>query len=163
MISIIVVIGKNGELGANNDLLWRLPNDLKRFKELTLGHTIIMGRKTFESLPKGALPGRTNVVITGISDKKFDNCIIFNDLIKAIRHFRNEDEVFVIGGASIYRQSIKFVEKLYITKVYQTFENADVFFPEINENEWIKIESEDHPKDDRHAYFYTFETFIKKK
>jgi dihydrofolate reductase len=163
MISIIVATGENGEIGANNDLLWRLPNDLKRFKKLTVGHTVIMGRKTFESLPNGALPDRRNVVITGNPDLKLDGCLIFHDLESAVRHFRNEDEIFIIGGASIYRQSIRFAEKLYITKVHETFENAEIFFPEINDNEWIKVESEDRPQDERHAYLYTFETFVKKK
>jgi dihydrofolate reductase len=163
MISIIAAIGENGELGANNDLLWRLPNDFKRFKELTTGHTVVMGRKTYASLPNGALPNRKNVVITENPDLKLDNCIIFHDLEEALHHFRNESEIFIIGGASIYQQAIKFAEKLYITKVRQTFKNAETFFPEIIENEWIKMECENHPKDDRHEYFYTFETFIKKK
>jgi dihydrofolate reductase len=163
MLSIIVAIGENSEIGADNNLLWHLPNDLRRFKELTTGHVIIMGRKTFESLPKGALPNRTNVVISQNPDFKPDNCLMFSNLEDAIKHFENESEIFVIGGASIYQQALKFAEKLYVTKVRQTFEKADTFFPEINENEWIKIENEDHPKDDRHPYFYTFETFIKKK
>jgi dihydrofolate reductase len=163
MTSIIVATGENGEIGADNNLLWRLPDDMKRFKELTTGHTIIMGRKTFESLPKGALPNRKNVVITGNTEFKLDNCILFNNPYEALRYFRDEDEIFIIGGASIYKQVIKFADKLYITKVHETFENADTFFPEINENEWIKIESEDHPKDESHPYHYTFETFFKKK
>jgi dihydrofolate reductase len=163
MVSIIAAIGENRELGANNDLLWRLPNDFKRFKELTIRHTVVMGRKTYESLPNGALPNRKNVVITENPDLKLDNCIIFNDLEEALHHFRNEDEIFIIGGASIYRQAIKFAEKLYITKVRQTFKNAETFFPEIIENEWIKVECENYPKDDRHEYFYAFETFIKNK
>jgi dihydrofolate reductase len=163
MVSIIAATGENGELGANNDLLWRLPNDMKRFKELTTGHTVIMGRKTYQSLPKGALPNRRNVVITKNPELKLDNCIIFNDLNEALSHFRDEDEIFIIGGASIYEQAMKFAEKLYITKVHETFENAETFFPEITENKWIKTESESHSKDDRHEHRYTFETFIKKK
>jgi dihydrofolate reductase len=163
MISIIAAIGENGEIGANNDLLWRLPNDMKRFKEMTTGHTIVMGRKTFESFPKGALPNRNNIVITKNPHLKLYNCIISNDLEELLNHFRDDDEIFIAGGASIYEQAIKFAEKLYITKVHETFENAEIFFPEIDNNEWVKIESENHPKDDRHKYFYTFETFIRKK
>jgi dihydrofolate reductase len=163
MISIIAAIGENSELGANNDLLWRLPNDMKRFKELTGGHTVVMGRKTYQSLPKGALPNRKNVVITENLNLKLDDCIIFNNLKDALNHFRDKDEIFIIGGASIYEQAIEFAEKLYLTRLHETFENAETFFPEINENEWIKIEHEDYSKDERHKYFYTFETFIKKK
>jgi dihydrofolate reductase len=163
MISIIAATGENGELGANNDLLWRLPNDMKRFKELTTGHTVVMGRKTYQSLPKGALPNRKNVVITKNLSLKLDNCIIFNDLKDALNHFRDEDEIFIIGGASIYEQAIKFAEKLYLTRVRETFENAETFFPEMNENEWVRVWHEDCSKDGSHKYFYTFETFVKKK
>ena len=162
MVSIIVAIAENGAIGANNDLLWRLPNDMKRFKALTTGHTIIMGRKTFESLPKGALPDRVNVVITKNSAASFGNCEIFTDLNVAIDHYKDEDELFVIGGASIYNQVMTFTEKLYITRVHHSFENADTFFPEIDNNEWIMTEREDFQKDDKHLYTYTFETYIRK-
>ena len=163
MTSIIVAIAENGAIGANNDLLWRLPNDMRRFKELTTGHTVIMGRKTFESLPKGALPNRTNVVITKNTGASFENCEIFHDLEAAINHHCNEKEIFIIGGASIYKQAITFAEKLYITHVHHLFENADTFFPEINNNEWITMYKEDFPCDGKHLFPYTFETFFKKK
>lgn len=163
MISIIVAIAENRAIGANNDLLWKLPNDMKRFKELTTGHTIIMGRKTFESLPKGALPNRTNVVITRNTTNLFKNCEIFNDLKTATDKYKNEEEVFIIGGANIYKQAITFADKLYITSVHHSFENADTFFPEINKNEWIITECKDFPRDEKHLYPYTFQTYIKKK
>jgi dihydrofolate reductase len=162
MISIIAAIGKNNEIGADNNLLWHLPNDLKRFKELTTNHTIIMGRKTFDSLPKGALPNRTNVVISRNPDFKPNNCIIFSSLKEALGHFKDQNEIFVIGGASIYLQALDYTEKLYLTKVYHTFEKAETFFPEINKNEWIKLETEDYLPDARHPFSYTFETLIKK-
>ena len=163
MISIIVAIGTNGAIGAKNDLLWKLPNDMRRFKKLTTGHTIIMGRKTFESLPKGALPDRTNVVITRNTGMSFENCETFNDLKTAIDKHKDEKEIFVIGGASIYEQAIIFADKLYVTRVHHSFKNADTFFPEINESQWIKTESENFQNDEKHLFPYTFETFIKKK
>ena len=163
MISIIVAIADNGAIGANNDLLWRLPNDMKRFKTLTTGHTIIMGRKTFESLPKGALPDRINVVITRNTEAFFENCEVFRDLYSAIEQHKDEEEIFIIGGASIYNLAMPIADKLYITHVHNSFENADTFFPEINKNEWIMTECEDFPKDEKHMYPYTFETYIKKK
>ena len=163
MISIIVAIAKNGAIGANNDLLWRLPNDMKRFRELTTGHTVIMGRKTFESLPKGALPNRTNVVITRNEGVSFENCEIFNDLKTAIDKHNNEKEIFIIGGANIYEQAMKFADKLYVTYVHHSFGNADVFFPEISKDEWIIIDNKDLGQDEKHFYDYSFKTYIKKK
>jgi Dihydrofolate reductase len=163
MISIIVAIAENGAIGANNDLLWRLPNDMKRFKTLTTGHTVIMGRKTFESLPKGALPNRVNVVITGNPNASFENCEIFNDLKSAIDFYSKEDEIFIIGGATIYNLALPMVEKLYITRVHHSFKNADTFFPDIGDNKWGMTESEAFQIDERHLYPYTFETYIKKK
>ncbi|MDR2679841.1 MAG: dihydrofolate reductase [Tannerella sp.] len=162
MISIIVAIAENRAIGVNNGLPWRLPNDMKRFRELTTGHTVIMGRKTFESLPKGALPNRTNVVLTKNKNASFENCIVFNDLNEALQAYPAE-EVFIIGGAGIYSQAIDLAGKLYVTSVHHSFENADAFFPEINENEWIMTERENFPNDDKHLYPYTFQTYIKKK
>jgi dihydrofolate reductase len=162
MISIIVAIAENRAIGANNGLPWKLPNDMKRFRELTTGHTVIMGRKTFESLPKGALPNRTNVVLTKNRNASFENCITCNDLKEAIQTC-NAGETFIIGGAGIYNQAIDFADKLYITSVHHSFENADVFFPKINEDEWTLTEQGNFPNDDKHLYPYTFQTYIKKK
>ena len=122
-----------------------------------------MGRKTFESLPKGALPDRTNVVITRTTGASFENCETFNDLHVAIDKHKDEDEIFIIGGANIYEQSLALADKLYITYIHYSFENADAFFPEINKEEWVISESEDHPSDEKHLQPYTFKTFIKKK
>ncbi|MDR1381393.1 MAG: dihydrofolate reductase [Tannerella sp.] len=163
MISIIVAIAENGAIGANNGLPWRLPNDMKRFRELTAGHTVIMGRKTFESLPKGALPDRTNVVVTKNRDAVFENCIIFSDLQDAVNAYAAESEIFIIGGASIYGQAIGFADKLYITLIHHSFEKADAFFPGINGDKWSMTERETFPKDEKHLYAYTFQTYIKKK
>ena len=163
MISIIVAIAENGAIGAKNNLLCRLPDDMRRFKTLTTGHTIIMGRKTYESLPKGALPDRVNVVITRDVNASFENCETFNDLKTAIDKHKNEKEIFIIGGANIYKQAIMFSDKLYVTRVHHFFEDADTFFPEINEDTWLKTECNNFQSDKKHLFPYTFETFIKKK
>jgi dihydrofolate reductase len=163
MISIIVAIAGNKAIGANNSLLWKLPNDMKRFRKLTTGHTVIMGRKTFESLPNGALPNRTNVVITKNKEATFENCKVFNNIQDAIKEYNSGDEVFIIGGASIYSQTIDLADKLYVTQIHHLFGNADTFFPEINEDKWIMTEQEDFRNDDQHLYPYTFQTYIRKK
>lgn len=163
MISIIVAIAENQAIGAHNDLLWRLPNDMKRFRELTTGHTIIMGRKTFESLPKGALPNRKNVVVSRHPAIVCENCERFGDLETAIEHHKDEPEVFIIGGGQIYAQTLPYADKLYITRVRHTFDHADVFFPVIDADKWLLIACEDHPADEKNAYPYTFQTYIKKK
>jgi len=162
-ISIIAAIAKDNAIGANNQLLCRLPNDLRRFKRLTTGHTVIMGRKTYDSLPKGALPNRTNVVITCNRQAVFEGCESFESIETAINHHRNEDEIFIIGGASIYKEVIEIADTLYLTCIYHSFDNADAFFPKINVDDWTETESEDFPQDAYHPYPYTFKTFIRKK
>ena len=162
MISIIAAIADNGAIGANNDLLWRLPNDLKRFKQLTVGHTVIMGRKTYESLPKGALPNRVNVVITRNSRASFAGCETYGNLPDAIGKHRHEDEIFIIGGAQIYEQAIVLADKLYVTRVHHSFAHADVFFPKMDENDWEIIASKAFSTDGNHTYPYTFEIFSRK-
>jgi dihydrofolate reductase len=163
MISIIAAIAENRAIGINNDLPWKLPNDMKRFRKLTAGHAVIMGRKTFESLPNGALPDRTNIVITRNDTVKFENCILFNNLQNAIKEYNTQGEVFIIGGAGVYDQAMAFADKLYITLVRHSFKNADAFFPEINKNDWIMTEQECFPDDEKHLYPYVFQTYIKKK
>jgi len=154
-ISIIVVIDKKNGIGKNNNLLCYLPADLKNFKNLTTGHSIIMGRKTFESLPKGALPNRRNIVIT--NNKKFEaeNTEIASSIENAINLCKNEEEFFVIGGANIYKQFIEKTDYLYLTKVHETFE-ADTFFPKINYNEWKIINQENFEADEKNKYSYSF-------
>jgi len=162
-ISIIVAVAENGAIGANNRLLCRMPNDMKRFKRLTTGHTVVMGQNTFESLPKGALPDRTNVVLSINEQASFEGCEKYNRLDTAIRQHQQDSEIFIIGGASVYQQTIDMADVLYVTFIHHSFEFADVFFPEIKEDEWELITSEDHPADDNHLYPYTFKTFFKKK
>jgi len=141
-ISIIVVIAQNFAIGKNNDLLFHLPNDLKRFKEITMGHPVIMGRNTLLSLPKGALPNRRNIVITDNPDEKFDRCEMVLSIEEAVEAVRNETEAFIIGGGMIYRQFYTVAGKLYLTLVHQDFD-ADVYFPEINYSEWKEFYRED--------------------
>jgi len=162
-ISIIAAIANDNALGANNRLIWHLPNDLKRFKCLTSGHTVIMGRKTFESLPNGALPNRTNVVITRNAEMLPAGCETTNNLVDAIRNHQHENEIFIIGGAQIYAQALAYAEKLYITCVHHTFDQADVFFPDIDASRWDMTACIDYPKDEKHLYSYTFKDYLRKK
>lgn len=156
IISIIVAIGQNNEIGKDNDLLWHLPAELKHFKEITTGHTIIMGRKTFESLPKGALPNRRNMVVSRNPDLKIEGAEVYSSIDHALLKTIDEREVFIIGGAQLYRQTFPEADKLYITKVHASFPDATVFFPTINYNEWNEIGREFHPADEKNPYSFTF-------
>jgi dihydrofolate reductase len=159
MIIAIAAIGMNNELGKDNNLLWHLPNDFKRFKSLTTGHHIIMGRKTFESFPK-LLPNRTHVIITRQKNYVAENCIVVDSLKKAIEACPKNEDVYVIGGGEIYKQSINEVDKLEITRVNHSFE-ADVFFPEIDDSKWKLVSEEFHAKDEKHAYDFCYQTYIR--
>lgn len=161
MIIAIAAIGMNNELGKDNQLIWHLPNDFKRFKTLTTGHYIIMGRKTFESFPK-PLPNRTHVIITRQKNYIAENCIVVDSLKKAIAVCPKEEDVYVIGGGEIYNQSIDFADKLEITKVFHSFE-ADTFFPEIDITKWKLVSEEFHAKDEKHAYDFCFQTYVSKQ
>ncbi|MBC8487838.1 MAG: dihydrofolate reductase [Bacteroidetes bacterium] len=140
-ISIIVAVAKNNAIGKDNKLLWHLSEDLKRFKKLTSGHYVVMGKNTYFSLPKRPLPNRTNVVITDIPGEQIDNCIMAYSIEDAISKMDAEKENFIIGGASVYRQLLPHVNKLYITWVHKSFE-ADTFFPDVDEKEWKVISRE---------------------
>lgn len=156
MIQVIVAINRKRAIGFENGLLYRMPNDLKRFKALTTGHTVVMGRKTFESLPKGALPNRRNVVISG-QGKIFDGAETFPSLEAALADAQNkEEEIFIIGGASIYRQALPLADKLCVTLIEDETAPADTFFPEINPLQWVEVENEAYEADEKHAYPYRF-------
>jgi dihydrofolate reductase len=142
-ISIIVAIAQNYAIGKDNQLLWHISDDLKRFKKLTSGHTIVMGKKTFESLPVRPLPNRRSIVITDIPGEKIEGCDMAYSIEEAITLFDNDKENFIIGGGSIYRQFLSHADKLYITWVHKDFD-ADTFFPEIDENIWKITEIEEH-------------------
>ncbi len=160
MITLIAAVAENNALGKDNQLLWHLPDDFKRFKTLTSGHYIIMGRKTFESFPK-LLPNRTHVIITRQKDYQPEGCIIVNSLEKAIEACPTNEAIYIIGGGEIYKQSIAIADKVDVTRVHHTFE-ADTFFPEIDLNKWQLDFEEFHPKDERHAFDFTFQTFLRK-
>lgn len=159
MITIIAAIGKNGELGKDNDLIWHLPNDLKRFKKITLGHHVIMGRKTFESLGK-PLPNRTTIIITRNSNYKVDNCIIVNSLEAALKASATDPNPYILGGAEIYHQAIKIADSLDLTLVDANFE-ADAFFPQIDASLWEETSHENFNADENHQYNYSFVTYKK--
>jgi len=155
-ISIIVAVAKNNAIGKDNDLLWHLSEDLKRFKKLTTGHYIIMGKKTYFSLPRRPLPNRTHIVLSDVPGEQIDDCVMAYTIEEAIEKMNSSEENFIIGGASIYRQFLPFANKLYITWVHEDFE-ADTFFPELNDEEWNVISKEDFPNPDEknpHPYSY---------
>jgi len=162
MITLIAAIAKNNELGKDNDLIWHLPADLKRFKKVTTGHHIIMGRKTFESIGK-ALPNRTTVIITRKNDYFIDGCLTASSIEDALEIAKSDDEIFIIGGAQIYKQAIEnnLVDKLDITHVHQEFE-ADVFFPEIDKTIWKEVAREDFKADEKNKHDYSFVSYIKR-
>ncbi|MCL4135426.1 UNVERIFIED_CONTAM: hypothetical protein GTU68_010857 [Idotea baltica] len=159
MIIIIAAIGKNRELGKDNELIWHLPNDLKRFKKVTSGNDVIMGRKTFESLGK-ALPNRNNIIITRNPDYKAENCIVVNSIEDAIKSGTSSN-LFIIGGAQIYKQAIKIADQLDITFVDANLD-ADAYFPEIDSDRWKEIRRENLLADEKHKYNYSFVLYNRK-
>ena len=162
MISIIAAIGKNGELGRKNNLLWNLPENMRHFRDTTRGHTVIMGQKTFESIGH-PLPNRRNIVVTRNRAFKADGVDISNSLEDTLNSLKNADEeVFVIGGGEIYRQSIEKADKLYITHVNKSFPDADTFFPKIDDNIWQKIKNKKYLNDNLNEYDLEFTEYLKK-
>lgn len=159
MIIMIAAVAENNALGKNNELVWHLPNDFKRFKSLTTGHHIIMGRKTFESFPK-PLPNRVHVILTRQKDYSPKDCIVVDSIEKALAVCPENETSFIIGGGEIYNLGLPFADQLEITRVHHRFE-ADAFFPEINTNEWKEIQTEFNPMDDKHQFAYTYQTFVK--
>lgn len=160
MIVIIAAVAKNNALGKNNDLLWHLPNDFKRFKELTTGHFIIMGRKTFESFPK-PLPNRTHIVISRQKNYRPEGCIVVPNIESAIAACPNNEDLYIIGGGEIYKQSIGFADQLDLTRVHHSFD-ADVYFPEIDSEIWQLTSEIVNHKDEKHLYDYSYQTFVRK-
>ena len=152
-INIIAAVAKNRAIGFENKLIYWLPNDLKRFKALTTGHTIIMGRNTYLSLPKGALPNRRNVVLsTTVSE--LPGCDVYPTLDDALKSCRPDEDIYIIGGARVYEQAISMANRLCLTEVDDTPAQADAFFPDYSD--WQVVNKEAHPKDERHAFEYAF-------
>ena len=161
MITIVVAMGLNNEIGANNQLLWHLPKDLKHFKEITTGHPIIMGRKTYESIGK-PLPNRTNIVVSTKKDWFEEGILIVGSLKEAIKFAKKMDEeIYIIGGGNIYEQTIDLAEKLEVTQVNAELK-ADIFFPKINPKIWNKTNEISHEKDEKNEYGFSFQTYERK-
>ena len=157
MVSIVVATAENNVIGKENQLIWHLPADLKHFKQLTMGHPILMGRKTFESIGK-PLPGRTSFVITRQEDYKAEGCIVVHSVKAAIELAKQlDDTVCVIGGAEIYRQALPMVDTIELTKIHHTFD-GDTFFPEIKEEDWKVVAKEDHEPDEKNKFSYSYLT-----
>ena len=160
MITIIAAAGTNNELGKDNNLVWHLPDDFKRFKKLTTGHHIIMGRKTFQSFPK-PLPNRIHIVITRNKDYHPEGAIIAHSMDEALEFAKNDEQPFIIGGGEIYNIGMEVADKIELTRVNSSFE-ADTFFPEIPSDKW-KLDSEEfHSKNEKHKFDFSYQTFIRK-
>jgi dihydrofolate reductase len=155
-ISIIAAVADNYAIGKANNLPWHLPADLKHFRQLTTGHAIVMGKRTFESLPKGALPNRKNIVLTSVMSEGVNEGYFEADSLEdAVYLCEHEEKVFIIGGATVYKQSINKVDTMYITWIHNDF-SADTYFPEIDFNEWKEVNREDHNPDEQNLYSYSF-------
>lgn len=159
-IIMIAAASSNNALGLDNKLLWHLPDDFKRFKEMTTGHYIVMGRKTFESFPK-PLPNRTHIIITRQKDYLVPGHIVVDSLEKAIALLPENENSFIIGGGEIYRQAMEYVDRIELTRIDEILE-ADTFFPEIDNSKWQLIHEEFHPIDEKHFHQFSYQTFIKK-
>lgn len=160
-LTLIAAMAENRVIGKDNDLIWHLPDDLKHFKNLTRGHHVIMGRKTYESMGK-PLPGRTNIVVTRKKDFRADGCILVNTLEEAIQKAEGDAQPFIIGGGEIYRQSLRYAQTIELTLVHHQFD-GDTTFPKIDIDYWEEVSREHHPTDEKHHYPFDFITFRRKK
>ncbi len=160
--SIIVAIADNNAIGNKNELLWHIPDDLKRFKKLTSGHQVLMGKRTWESLPIKPLPNRENIVLTDIPGEIIKACTMAYSIEDALSKMNDNKECFIMGGGMIYRQFLDKADKLYITHVHKSFE-ADTFFPEINYKDWELIEEEKHQREGNLDFSFTYATYVRKK
>lgn len=160
IVSIVVAIAENNAIGKDNQLLWHLPADLKHFKDITSGHTVIMGRKTYDSIGK-PLPNRRNIVVTRNRELELPGTEITNSLEEALALCEGTEEIFIIGGAELYNRALAATNRIYLTKVHQTYE-ADTFFPEIDPAEWKELSIENHLPDEKNKVAYTFSTLERK-
>lgn len=158
MIAVIAAVARNRAIGNENKLIYWLPNDLKRFKALTTGHTIVMGRNTYESLPKGALPNRRNVVLS-TTVKELPGCDVYPTLEDALQSCGAEEDVYIIGGARVYEQALPLADRLCLTEVDDVPEKADAFFPDYSD--WRESSRETHEKDERHSFRYAFVDYVR--
>lgn len=159
IVSLIAALSKNRVIGKDNDLPWSLPDDMKYFMQTTKGHHVIMGRKNYDSIPEKfrPLPNRTNMVISRNQNLSLPGCLVFHSIEEAIQHAKNagEHELFIIGGAEIYRQSLALAHKLYLTEIQADIE-GDTYFPDFDKNTWKESSRKHHPSDERHVYSFDF-------
>ena len=160
MVSIIVAIAQNGTIGDKNSLLWHIKEDMRFFRTTTSGHAVVMGRKTFESLGSRPLPKRTNIVITR-ADRVFEGALTAHSLEEAIRLAEGDEEIFIIGGAQIYREALRIADRMYITRVMHDYE-GDTSFPDINFSEWELVAEEKHDRGEEYEYPFAFLTYERK-
>ena len=164
MLSIIAAVSENNVIGKDNKLIWSLPEDLKRFKLITTGHTIIMGRKTFESLPVKPLKNRINVVLTNDESFEYEGVFVEHSLEDVLIKYKNlQKDVFIIGGSSIYKQFMPYADMVYLTEIDYGFSDVDVYFPEMKMSEWILVSEIHHPNDDKHDYPFSIKTYKRKR
>ena len=165
VISLIAAVSSNMVIGKNNDLPWKLPDDMKYFMETTKGHHVIMGRKNYESIPEKfrPLPNRTNIVVTRQENFQAPGCIVVNSIERALDIANNngELEVFIIGGAEIYKQGLPSTQRMYLTEINATIE-GDTYFPEVDKTEWIETSRIPHEEDDRHRYSFDYVIYERK-
>ncbi len=158
MVTMVVAMGDSNEIGFRNQLLWHLPKDLKHFKEITSGHPVIMGRKTYESIGK-PLPNRTNIIVSGKKDWFEEGVLIVGSIKEAVKFAKKiDEEVFIIGGGKIYEQTMQVADRIEVTRVNGSFE-ADTFFPDIDGKTWLKTGETCFEADEKHAYSFCFQTF----
>lgn len=162
MITLIAALDEHDAIGLGNTMPWHLPADMKHFRSLTVGHTVLMGRRTFDSLPKGALPDRRNVVLTAQPDLQCPGCLMVHSMDEALEVCRTADEAFIIGGRKVYRQFLPVADRLCLTRVHHVFPEADVFFPDVDWSVWREAERTDHASDERNPYALTFATYLRR-
>lgn len=162
ILSIIVAMGEDRAIGKDNQLLWRLSDDLRRFKALTTGHTILMGRRTYESLPNGALPNRRNIVISRTLSS-LPGAEVYASIEEALSEVEQDEEVFVIGGGAIYGATLPRVDRIYLTCVRASFPGADTFFPALDMEQWVEQEVQEYPADERNEYATRFSLLVRKR
>ena len=162
MLSIIVAIAENNAIGKQGDLLCHLPADLKHFKEVTSGHTVLMGERTYLSLPKRPLPKRRNIVLTDVAGRTYEGAEMAYSIPEVLRLVQDNEEAFVIGGGMVYRQFLSLADKLYITHIHHSWPDADTFFPEIDPAVWQRSAAEEHKADADNPYDFTFTEYIKR-
>lgn len=160
-ITLIVAAAENNAIGKNNQMLWHLPNDFKYFKKNTLAHSVVMGRKTFESIGK-PLPERRNIILTRDMNFTHEEVDVANSINEVLNYCRDEREIFIIGGAEIYKQTLPLADKILLTLVHTTID-GDAYFPELLNHEWKLVSADKHEKDEKHAFDYTFEVYERAK